>query len=471
MRNLKWTVALSFSLAAAFLAGCGGSSMTTPPITAQSGTVFVNGTDAPVLVKNVVAFQVDVTGMTVSDGVNPPQSILNGTQTIDFARLNGLRTLVDINTIPAGTYISVQMTLANPVIRYLNIPTPPARPSITQLDATTTPPAQLTTSSVNVPLSTPLVVSSGNIIGVLFDFRLDKSILVDGTGQITGQVTPTIKIKTITPSDADAYIDEFIAGVVNPNASSNSFVIQGPHGHQFTVNVNSQTEWENNESQANLTTNSVVQISGTLDRLTGTILADTVAILSQDNFYADGLITFVDPATGAANDFDFYDRGTLPANTMFAPGQITTINLTGNENFFIYWWHTRMASFLFNSSLMVPGQHVSLGGKINGSGASETLTLKRVVLRHEGHNGSLVPGFTNAGAGTFQFNCNGLAGALFGPSVTVFTGPFTNWSGGLNSINDLGGTTAIPLRVVGIVLRDPVSGQTVFVARGVEELQ
>jgi hypothetical protein len=34
----------------------------------------------------------------------------------------------------------------------------------------------------------------------------------------------------------------------------------------------------------------------------------------------------------------------------------------------------------------------------------------------------------------------------------------------------LTGTTAIPLRVVGIVLKDPISSQAVFVARSVEKL-
>jgi hypothetical protein len=58
--------------------------------------VFVTAVDAPL--PSVLSFQVDVTGMTLSDGVNPPVSVL-----VDFARLNGLHTLLDLNTIPAGT--------------------------------------------------------------------------------------------------------------------------------------------------------------------------------------------------------------------------------------------------------------------------------------------------------------------------------------------------------------------------------
>jgi len=72
------------------------------------------------------------------------------------------------------------------------------------------------------------------------------SFQVDIIGPLTGVVNPMLK--AITPSDSDAYVDEFVAGVVSVNASGNSFVIQGPFGHPFTVDVNDQTEWEGSES-------------------------------------------------------------------------------------------------------------------------------------------------------------------------------------------------------------------------------
>src|SRR5579884_3912974 len=102
----KWLRGL-FSLAlggtlAWTLGGCGGGMMNTPPVSqAQSGTVFISGSDAPLA--SVISFQVDITGISVTDANGNSQSVLNGTQTVDFARLNGLRTLLDINTIPAGT--------------------------------------------------------------------------------------------------------------------------------------------------------------------------------------------------------------------------------------------------------------------------------------------------------------------------------------------------------------------------------
>jgi hypothetical protein len=426
----------------------------------------VNGTDAPL--PSVVSFQVDITGMTVSDGVNPPISVLSGTQTVDFARLNGLHTLLDLNSIPAGTYTNVNVTLANPEIMYLNVTnpqtTPPTRPTVTTLNATSSPAVTLTQSSVPITLSSPLTVNAGDIIGLSFDFDLRHSIQVDANGNFTGVVNPTLDLKAVTPSDSDAYIDDFVAGVTNVGTSS--FMIQGPHGHQFTVNVNEQTEWENNESISNLTNTSIVEISGTIDRTSGAILADTVAIVSQDSFWAGGLVTFVDPATTPANDFDLYVRNVLPSGTGFQSGQISTIDLSGNEKYFIYWWHNKFTSFLFNSSLLVPGQHVSIGGPFSNG----AVTVKRVVLRHEGHNGAWVVGSTDVGASTFQFNSNGLAGVLFNGPVTVYCTPFTVFKGGLTGLGSITGTTAMNLRVVGLVLKDPISGQPVFVAHSVEQM-
>ncbi|HEY6388973.1 MAG TPA: DUF4382 domain-containing protein [Candidatus Acidoferrum sp.] len=474
MNRMKWLSGLFVVWLMALAVGCGGGSMSTMPVTQQqAGTVFVSGGDAPL--PSVVSFKVVVSGISVAEGMGTPVAVTTGPQTVDFAKLNGLHTLLDLNTVPPGTYDTVIVNLASPEIDYLNVTNPqtnpPTRPTISSLTSTTTPPATLSTSMVSTSLSSPLVVNSGDVIGLGFEFDIRKSLAVDMNGQITGVVNPTINVNAITPSDADAYIDEFIAGVTTINASGNSFTIQGPHGHALTVNVNDQTEWEGSETISDLTSSSIVAISGTLDKTDGTFLADTVAILSQDKFFAGGLITYVDPPTGTAQDFDLYVREVLPAGTGFNSGHISTVDLTGNEKYFIYWMHNvfvnpRFSNIFFNASLLVPGQHVSIGGPFNNG----AVTVKRVVLRHEGHTGTLVSGSANVGTSTFQFNSNGLAGVLFNRPVTVYVTPFTRFGGGLTSLQDLTNNPTNPLRVIGVVLKDPISGQPVFVARSVTEL-
>src|SRR5271168_4958407 len=126
MNPKKWCGGILAIALIALASGCGSGSAGAPVVQPQSGMVFVSGTDASL--PSVVSFQVDITGMTVSDGTNPPVSVLNGTQTVDFAKLNGLHTLLDINTIPAGTYSTVNVTLANPEIVYLNVTNPQTTP-------------------------------------------------------------------------------------------------------------------------------------------------------------------------------------------------------------------------------------------------------------------------------------------------------------------------------------------------------
>ncbi len=87
MNLKKWLLGIGVCTLAALGSGCGGGSTATQP-QQQTGSAFVIATDAPL--PSVVSFQVDIMGITVSDGVNPPVSILSNTQTVDFARLNGL---------------------------------------------------------------------------------------------------------------------------------------------------------------------------------------------------------------------------------------------------------------------------------------------------------------------------------------------------------------------------------------------
>jgi hypothetical protein len=452
---------LVLMVASLMATGCGGdgsqSSTTVNPQVA-TGSTFIVGTDAPM--ESVTSFSVQVQNITASDGTNTV-SLISGSPTVDFARFNGLQTLLDMNDVPVGTYSTVTITLGPATLGYLD--TSKAEPTIA------TQSANLTTSTINVTLTKPLVVAqAGAPVGLHLDFNLRKSIQVDANGQITGTVTPTFNVAAVNNSDKGAYIDEFDAAVVSVNAGAQSFVIQGPHGRQFTVNVNGQTEWDGSATLSDLTSSSIVQISGTLDRADATINADEVAILSQNGFYAAGQITYVNPATGPAGSFDLYVRGLLPTTTGLSLGQIATIDLSGTEKFSIYWMHGPLAQFLFNQSGLLPGQHVAVGGPATGAANPQAVTVKRVVLRNWGFNGTVVPGTVNTGAESFQMKINGFAGILVPQTVTVYITGETAFRDGLNALGDVASTTNV--RVVGLLLKDPTSGQTVLVGHYVDDL-
>ena len=243
----------------------------------------------------------------------------------------------------------------------------------------------------------------------------------------------------------------------------------GPHGHSWTVVTNGSTEWENGESISDLTTSSIVRISGYLDRADSTFDADTVGILSQDGFYAAGLTTYVTPQSGQATSFDLYVRGLLPTTTGLTLGQIAQVDLTGNEKFFIYRMHNPLTQYVFNSSLMLPGQHILVGGPVTGATNPNAVTVKRVVLAHDAINGTVSANNIDPGDGTFQITANGFKSILIPQTITVVTSPKTDYRGGLTSINDI--TGGMDVRIVGLLIKDPNTGNTLLLAHYVDELQ
>jgi len=446
------------------IAGCGNAGMgttTTPPTGAETGSSFVVGTDAPM--KSVVSFSVQIQSVTASDGSGNSVSLISGTPTVDFARFNGLQTLLDMNDVAAGTYSNISITLGAATIGYLQTQAGSA-PTIQTMAAIY--PNSASTFTYTATLKNPIVVAqSGAPAGLHLDFELRKSIGVDSSGNINGDVTPTFNVNGVGNGDPGAYIDCFDAAVVSVNANAQSFVIQGPHGRNFTVNVSGNTEWEGNEGLGNLSASSIITLSGTLDRADATIDADDVAILSQNAFYAGGQITYVNPSSGAASSFDLYVRGLLPTTTGLTLGQIATVDLSGNEKYFIYWFHNPLTEFVFNDSLLLPGQHVSIGGPATGAANPQDVTVKRVVLRDWGFNGTVV---SSNGSGTFQMQINGFAGLLAPQTVTVFTTGKTQFRDGWTGMGDL--TAGANVRVVGLLIKSPLDGSTVLLAHYVDDM-
>jgi hypothetical protein len=447
---------LSLAAASLLAAGCGGTVASTNPATSNiTGPSFVVATDAPMAA--VTSFAVQINSIVATESNGTTVSLISGTPTVDFARYNGLQTLLDMNDVPAGTYTGVTITLGPATLAYLN--TTGTAPTITSESAT------LTTSTLTYTPPTPVVVSQSGPAGLRLDFDLAKSIQLNSSGQITGVVAPTFNVSAVGPADSGAYIDEFDAAVVSVNVTGQSFVVEGPHGRQFTINVTGNTAWDNSESISSLTTSSIVCVSGELDKADSTIDADEVAILSQDGFYADGQVTYVTPATGAATSFDLYVRGLLPATTSLSLGEIATVDVSSSTNYFIYKQHNTLTQFLFNDTNMLPGQAVAIGGPASGVSGS-TATPKRVVLRHWGYNGTFVAGSINSSAGTFQIQVTGFAGLLVPQTVTVYTSGITTYRNGFTALSSITGN----VRVVGLLIKDPASGGADLIARYVDVL-
>ncbi|MGB6743337.1 MAG: DUF4382 domain-containing protein [Terracidiphilus sp.] len=436
-----------------------------------TGPAFVVGTDAPLAA--VVSFQSTITSVTANPVSGTPVCLISSCTTgvtVDFARFNGLQTLLDDTDVPQGTYDSVTITLGTSTIGYLNT-TGAGAPTI----QTITPVTYSPSNSVTVTLAKPLVVaaSGGEPAGLRIDFDLAKSIELTN-GAVDGTVDPTFNISTVTRTGANAHIDEFVGGVVTvPSGTTepSSFTIEGPHGRNLTINTTSSTQWDGNASLSTLSTSDIVQVAGQMDPADQTLDADEVAILSDKNFYATGQITYVLPPTGtssAAPGFDLYVRALEPTDTGLSLGQIADVSLTGTEKYYIFSMDNPLTQFLFNSSSLVAGQDVAIGGPASGAASASDVTVDRIHLRNWGFNGTIVGGSQNSGNGTFQMQVNGFAGVLIPTPVTVFLGGHCDFRYGFGGFGDLADGTDV--RVVGLLLKNPTTGQLVLWARHVDGL-
>ncbi|MGA8367514.1 MAG: hypothetical protein ACLQMT_04650 [Candidatus Acidiferrales bacterium] len=466
MRNSRAMGLFGAFLAVCMLSGCGGasSSSTSQNSGRQTGAVYTMGTDSAPPLPSVVSVQVQLSSVMLTDGTTTANLLTTSPETVDFAKLNGLHELVDLNNVPANvSFTSAIITVGSVTIQYLDTTqSPPVLNTITPVVQPTT---------VTTPLAQPLTVLNNDLVGFFMDLDLKQSIGVNGSGNLNGNFTPTFDVKALSADDADAHIDSFEAGVVSVNAADGTFVIQGPHGRQYTVDTDANTSFDSNDvSLGDFNSNTIVEVSGTLNTVTRDIYADEVQVLSQDRFFADGLNTFVQTSAGQVDGVNLYTWAELPDLAGYPLGQIDTIPLTGNEKYFIA--NQPVASVLFGPNALTPGQRLAFGGKLNTSADPPTITVHRVVLRRQGQRGAWRVGSTviqSGNIGSFSFNDDYLAGILLPQPLTVLTFNSTNFIN-LSGLAALTGAQPIPLRVVGFILVDGATGKPVMVARSIEEM-
>jgi hypothetical protein len=468
MRRLKCVQILLLLLPFAFMAGCKSGSSTGTGVgpRQQTGSVFTVATDASL--PSVVMCEMTVDDVTLWNGTTNV-SVLSSHTLIDFAKLNGLHDLIDLTSVPTGTYTSATLTLE---------PTG----TIGYIDTTVSPPAihtltgNLSQTVVTVQLTKPFVLNAADLVGLRMEFDIRQSLATDGSGQVTGAVNPTFDMRLLNAADANVSIDDFHGGYVGA-AGNNSFVIQGPLGRQWTVSANDSTEFETDDQMGSFTTNSIVDVSGQFNPVTHAIDATEISLISTDKFVLGGLLTSVRPPSGAATAADLYIRSELPAISGINPGDITTLTLNGSEVYKIANLPIPLTTLLFSNTSLAAGQHVAVGGAVNMVGGVTTLLPRRVVLERQGQSGTWVPGSTIITAGnngSFQLTDNSTAGVLLPAPLTVLTTSNTKFIN-LTGLSGLSGTTSIRLRVVGLVLIDSNDPYThgrgpVMVARFVEQI-
>ncbi|HXY49651.1 MAG TPA: DUF5666 domain-containing protein [Terriglobales bacterium] len=444
---MKRVVAVSALLALLGIAvACGNSSSSsqTGPQNDQPGGVFVTGEDAPL--PSVLAFNTNLDKMTLNNG-STSVTILSTSQTVDFARLLGLRTLVGFSPVTPGTYSSATIQLSNPVISYLDLGTSP--PSVATMSGT------LTRSTVTVALSKPLVVGQNGLAGLHMEFDLRQSLQVDSnTGQLTGVVNPQFDLRPVKPADPDAEITDLRGGLVS--VGSSSFVLQRIGGHDITIDVNSDTQYSGTNSLSTLIPPAVIEVDG-IPQGDGSVLAREVEVITTDKAFLSGRIVTVNPSSGPAQTVTLLVGEELPAISNIQVGFPVTLDVSGVTDYDIRHFDTFFTEFLFNASSMVVGQRIAVGGSLD---ANQNFVPARIVLRRQGTVGDLVLNsvtITSGNRGSFELQNHSLFGYLLGTPLMVETGDNTLFLN-INGLSGIQSGGSMTLAASGLILKDPTSG-------------
>jgi hypothetical protein len=458
--TMKRFFAIALSLGLCLLgASCGSSSnsssSTTTTTTAQSASVFVTGEDAPLA--SVVGFDLTINSITLNGTKGTPQ-VLSTATTVDFARLLGLRSPLAFNTVPADNYGSATFSISNPVISYVDMSTTP--PTLTTLNgqfSPTTGTATQTTVTVNFP--TPMVVSANGLAGLRMEFDIRQSLAVDGNGQITGVVNPVIFGTPVNASNGQ--VTDLTGGLVSVNAGNNSFVIQGPYGHQLTVYVNNSTQFNTGWNLNALATPAFIGVQGTF-QADGSLMATNVEVITTSASFLSGRVLAVNPTSGPVQQITLF-VGETSADQVSDVDTIQTIDVSAVTTYDMCFFDNLFTNALFNSSSVIVGQRVFIGGSFAGN----VFTPQMISLRFQGVYGTLTQGSVNVisgNAGTFQLQNNALIGySLGGAPLTVATGNATLFvnTTGLSALQSGG---AMPLVAGGLLFVDPLNSTPVMAA-------
>jgi hypothetical protein len=471
----RFALSLFLALTGLTLTGCGGGGGGSTKFSSnpQAGAVYVTAEDAPL--SSVVSLNLTINSITLTGQNNSPQ-LVSTPVTVDFARLVGLRTPLAFNAVPADTYSSATFVLASPVIDYISSLSPP---QVTTLSGTFSSPTSTTpqTTSVTVNFPTPMVVGASGLAGLHTEFDIRKSLAVDGSGQITGVITPMMFIQAVKATDPEGQVTDLIGTVVSVNTSANSFLLQGPFGRQFTIDVNGSTTFNQGVTLGSLpTTGGFVALQGAV-QLDGTILASDVEFITTDLAFVSGRILAINPTSGPAQTVTLW-VGETGGGTSGLVDTVQTIDVSTVSTYEICFFNNTWFSpnNLFGNSSMVVGQRIFIGGIFN----NPTFTPDFISLRRQGVYGLVVPGsvtVTGGNAGSFQLSNAGLLGYSLGGPLTVKTGAGTLFFQGnsntttLTDLQTASAAASVPVVARGLVLKDSTSGDPVLWAHRVREVQ
>ena len=233
---------------------------------------------------NIVSFHLDVTPLSITDSSGITTSLSNTSLPFELIHLDLAPSLALPGAkLPAGSYTSVNLAVANPQLVVLSNGVP------TQVSN-----VKLAQTFVAVPLSA-LNLLAGGTLGLALDFDVPKSVSVDANGNYT--VTPVVHSATVVPSSSPGMqLVDVVGQVVNlPASPANSFDFQVPKiTGTVRIVTDANTVFDSGVSKfSDLQKNQFVEIEAVLQP-DGTFLAKYIELSASDqSLRVQGIVTGV----------------------------------------------------------------------------------------------------------------------------------------------------------------------------------
>ncbi|MES2392675.1 MAG: DUF5666 domain-containing protein [Acidobacteriota bacterium] len=283
MRMMKCGVGAGALLAAVVaMTGCGNNLFTNGGSTITSAATTVTQTmitDAPS--DQVLALSLTVDSVVLTDSAGNSISVLSKPVTIEASHLNAIKEpFLPPIKLPQDTYVSATITVANPVVVYVDPTTGKA------VKAT----AVLSSPSTTVTFTTPIVVGA-QAAPICFDLLVGPSVAISGT---TVTVTPTFNVFQVplaaNPTNgSNGRVDQIFGQVVS--VSGTTLTITLPNGQTLAIATDTNTKLQDIKALTDLTAGELVDVDA-VQQSTGGVLALRIHLIPA---HANSL--FVGPVT------------------------------------------------------------------------------------------------------------------------------------------------------------------------------
>ncbi len=419
--------------------GCANGPKAPPAPPPGSAVVSLAVTDTPPAGITVLAFQVTVTSAVLQPG---NVQLVSTPTPIELKHLETDTALLSASSATEGTYNSITLSLANPVMTIENdsalgftvggVSCSPA--TICQF----TPSSAGTLTFSAAPF--PLTITANSPVGLLLDINLANLINSDATLNLSASNGMTVT-QLMPVGGALAPIEDLVGAVANKDAGNNRFTLQRAQGN-LVIQVDSNTKFTSFDQAAPacsanpqtftcVANGQIVQLNAQLQNA-GTLLATGIQFEDDANQEeAEGIVVGISPGV-PPTQFNIVIVGETSNTSLVQMGNLFRVQYLSNSPFSVddAAINTSGFSFVTASDLQV-GQQILVRVRTTTAGTPPLITADRIKLRGSRFTGKVVgtPSGTTFNVNTLPtiFTVNGITQIQVQTSSTLTE--FQNVSG------------------------------------------